>query len=68
MSLASGIVFPVDQATLGNQIVLWDSKECCEDANLDRHLCVRACGHHIEAAGFESQSLHYSANSECDGL
>ena len=68
MPLAGRIVFSVDQATLEDQGVLWDLEECSEDPDLDRYLCVRARRHYQEAVEFGYQSLHYSANPECDSL
>ena len=48
--MADRIFLQMDQATLANQIILRNLRECLKDSNLDRHLSLYARGHYQKTA------------------
>src|SRR5579862_549174 len=66
MSVASRTVFQMDQTTSAHQEVLWHFSQRREDANLDRHLRLRAAVDCPQAIGTETQPLPDFTNSQSD--
>jgi hypothetical protein len=64
MSLASGVVLSMDQATFENQIVLWDFAECREDSGLDCNLHLCAGGYHSQGTEGGAFAARNPANTE----
>lgn|SRR6185312_3934566 len=61
-SLAGRVVLQMDQTTSAHQEVLRHFRECAQDSNLDRHLCLRAGRNYQKATESESQPLQNSTN------
>jgi Transposase DDE domain len=67
-SMAGGVVFQMDQAAPADQAVLWDLRECGEDADMDRRVGLRAGGHRQEAARAGCHTLHIDAGPFGDNI
>ena len=68
MSLASGIVLQMDQATFANQGFLWYLRKRSENTNLDSNHRLCARGNCKEAPESRLKPLHNSTDSECDAF
>src|SRR5260370_20217845 len=66
MSLAGRTVFQMGQTTSAHQEVLWPFSQRREDANLDRHLRLRAHIARPQAIGTGTQPLPDFTNSQPD--
>jgi len=62
LPMAGRTFLQVDQAKLAHQEFLWHFKECCQNSNLDRHLCLRPGCHTQKTAQYPDKSLNNSAN------
>ena len=58
MSLASRVVFQMDQTTSTNQGILWHFRKCGQDPNMDCHLGLSARGHNQETVKLRFEPLH----------
>ena len=64
MPLAGGVVLQMDQAASAHQGVFRHERERGENANLDRHQCVRARCHRQKTSRRRSVALHNPTNSQ----
>jgi len=46
LSLASRVIFQMDQTTLTNQVIFRGDRKCGKDTNLDRSICLRSGSYH----------------------
>ena len=58
----------MDTAAPPDQAVLWDLRECGEDADMDRRLGLRAGCHRPEAAEARGVALHIDAGVFGDSI
>src|SRR5208282_6118504 len=64
LSMARGTLLQMDQTASSDKGVLRHHRERGEDPGVDRHFCVRPCGHRKEALEAGSEPLHNSTDSE----
>jgi len=66
VSLASGVVFQMDQATSSDQGIFWNIGERGKNTGMDRYYRLCARGDSQEALEFGHEPLHNSTDSERD--
>jgi hypothetical protein len=65
LTLADGALLQMDQTSSAYQKLLWNIRECSQDANMDRYLRLRHCSSYPEkTASAPLQSLHGFTGSE----
>ncbi len=62
IALAGGTFLQMDKAAFTDQSFLWDDRERCKDANLDRNLNLCADRHYSEGTQFKAVTLHNSTD------
>lgn len=66
--VADRIIFQMDKTTPANQSILWDFRECGQDANMDCNISICARSANQEAAGLAPQPLHNSTDFKRDSF
>src|SRR3990172_7727271 len=68
VSLASGIVFQMEQTTSSHQSVLWDNRKCRQTPNLDCHIGLCPRGDSQETLETRTQFVHDHASVKCHSI
>ncbi len=63
--LADRTVLQMDQTAPAHQSFLRNQRECCQNADMDRHLRLPARGDHEKEAEDRAVALHNSTDFEC---